>query len=535
MMKPAELLLALEIARSQRGTGTALDALMTALNLSVTDLHHLSHSLALHAGVRLLDADTHAKLHAATASLLPANDVVLVEDVEGSALLLMADPWDAVRVHQCQRRCGFAAEPVAATSAQLQAFREGFPERVLHPSVNQDAVSVVDAALAAAWHRGASDVHFECDRQGLTVKLRLDGVMTQFSRIESVQTAEEVISRIKVLSQLDITERRLPQDGRLRFSFSADELDLRVSIMPCVFGEDAVLRLLDKSNLRRAEGKVTLDTLGFDQHSAQTLRMLASLPHGMLLVTGPTGSGKTTTLYAALSEINTGSEKIITIEDPVEYELSGVLQIPVNEKKGLTFARGLRSILRHDPDRILIGEIRDAETAEIAVQSALTGHLVFTTVHANSLFDVIGRFRHFGLDMFGFVSSLNGIVVQRLMRRLCSNCQSDRPATSTEAHWLSRHGQDLANVPQARGCERCHGTGYRGRFVLAEVHLIQDHLRDRILAGAEVSELKSLVFGVQDQSRPELGKLMPLIEQAIQKVADRQTTIEELFRVVGQI
>jgi general secretion pathway protein E len=306
--------------------------------------------------------------------------------------------------------------------------------------------------------------------------------------------------------------------------------------MPSVFGEDAVLRLLDKSTLRSSNAQeVSLDALGFEPASASRLRHLARLPHGMLLVTGPTGSGKTTTVYAALSEINTGLEKIITIEDPVEYELPGVLQIPVNEKKGLTFARGLRSILRHDPDRILVGEIRDGETAEIAVQSALTGHLVFTTVHANSLFDVIGRFRHFGLDMFGFVSSLNGVVVQRLMRRLCTACSTRAAPSSSESTWWSRHeaafGVLPSTLPRAVGCAQCHGTGYRGRFVIAEVHILGDHLRDRILAGAEVTELKRLAFEADDGD----GTVRPLLQQAMARIAAAETSLEELFRVVGQV
>jgi general secretion pathway protein E len=405
---------------------------------------------------------------------------------------------------------------------------------VITTELRNGIVDFVDRALIAAWRTGASDVHFECDRQGLTVKHRLDGVMARFERLEGVQPAEEVISRLKVLAQLDITERRLPQDGRFRFSFEGRELDLRVSIMPSVFGEDAVLRLLDKSTLRSGED-VNLDALGFEPASAERLRHLASLPHGMLLVTGPTGSGKTTSVYAALSEINTGLEKIITIEDPVEYELPGVLQIPVNEKKGLTFAGGLRSILRHDPDRILVGEIRDAETAEIAVQSALTGHLVFTTVHANSLFDVIGRFRHFKLDMFGFVSSLNGVVVQRLMRQLCTACATTGEPTVAEARWWSRHestfGPLPGRLPRAVGCTNCHGTGYKGRFVIAEVHLIGDHLRDRILAGAEVTELKRLAFEADDGN----GTVRALLQQAMDRITRGQSSLEELFRVVGQV
>jgi len=388
-------------------------------------------------------------------------------------------------------------------------------------------VGFVDSAIHAGFQAGASDIHFECDRVGVTVKHRLDGVMTRFARLEGSTQAEEVISRIKVLGQLDITERRLPQDGRFRFELPDGRIDLRVSIMPSVFGEDAVLRLLDKAQLRSESATVSLHMLGFDEQSARVIRDLAQAPSGMMLVTGPTGSGKTTTVYAALSEINTGLEKIITIEDPVEYELTGVLQIPVNERKGLTFAKGLRSILRHDPDRILVGEIRDAETAEIAVQSALTGHAVFTTVHANSLTDIIGRFRHFGLDMFGFMSSLNGVVVQRLMRRLCTHCHEKRPTTERERVWLQRNGaSDQAEVSRAVGCAVCHGSGYKGRFVMSEVHVIDDAFRDHVTEGSPLSVLKDHAYA---------AGAVTLHQHAAQRVVAGLTTIEEVQRVVGGV
>jgi len=348
--------------------------------------------------------------------------------------------------------------------------------------------------------------------------------MTRFAQMEDPRRAEEVISRIKVLAQLDITERRVPQDGRFRFELEGATVDLRVSIMPSVFGEDAVLRLLDKAQLRSRETAATMDALGFDPEASQRIRDLAALPHGMLLVTGPTGSGKTTTVYAMLTEINTGLEKIITIEDPVEYELPGVLQIPVNERKGLTFAKGLRSILRHDPDRILVGEIRDAETAEIAVQSALTGHQVFTTVHANSIFDVTGRFRHFGLDMFGFMSSLNGVIVQRLVRRVCPACFARREATARERTWLHGLKLDAADVARAVGCDQCRASGYKGRAVLAEVHLIDDRFRDLVTTNAPVSMLREHVAQSGTKS---------LAMQAAHMVLTRSTTPEEIRRVVG--
>ena len=538
----ADVLRELAAAREQ-ACPSVLDALR--LRRPAWPWHDL---LPLHAGVTLL-ASLVQPNRMPVRRALPGG-AVAVRDAAGAVALAMSDPWDEQLVQQACSALGSPAEPVAATAAELATWRAQGDPPASAPPVSlatlseaipaltpggSPIVDFVDRALLAAWRTGASDVHFECDRQGLTAKHRLDGVMTRFERLEGVQPAEEVISRLKVLAQLDITERRLPQDGRFRFAFEGHEVDLRVSIMPSVFGEDAVLRLLDKSTLRRQGQEVTLDALGFEAASASRLRHLARLPHGMLLVTGPTGSGKTTTVYAALSEINTGLEKIITIEDPVEYELAGVLQIPVNEKKGLTFARGLRSILRHDPDRILVGEIRDAETAEIAVQSALTGHLVFTTVHANSLFDVIGRFRHFGLDMFGFVSSLNGVVVQRLMRRLCSACGTHGEVNADEARWWSRHAEALgaipSSLPRARGCAICHGTGYKSRFVIAEVHSVSDRFRDRILAGAEVTELKRLAFETEDGQ----GRLAPLMHQAVNRIAQGQTTLEELFRVVGQV
>ena len=391
-------------------------------------------------------------------------------------------------------------------------------------NTESSVVDFVNHAIHQACEQGASDVHFECDRGGVSVKLRRDGVMSPHSRQAGAQRAEEVISRIKVLAQLDITERRTPQDGRFRWQAAERSVDLRVSIMPSIHGEDAVLRLLDKSRLNTAGQAVSLPSLGFAPAESQRIRDLARLPHGMLLVTGPTGSGKTTTLYAVMSEFNDGLDKIVTIEDPVEYELAGVLQIPVNERKGLTFAKGLRSILRHDPDRILVGEIRDAETAEIAVQSALTGHQVYTTVHANSVFDVTGRFRHFGLDMFGFMSSLNGVVVQRLLRRLCPHCAGRREATAQESAWLEGQGVQLREVPQARGCVQCQGSGYRGRGVIAEVHMVDDALRDLVTGNAPLSLLRQHVLGSGVSTLAQLGARW---------VAEGSTTPDELRRVVG--
>lgn len=384
-------------------------------------------------------------------------------------------------------------------------------------------VAFVDEALLHAYTEGASDIHFEATRQGLQLKYRLDGVMRAGALLDGVQAAEETISRIKVLAQLDITERRRPQDGRIHWA--EKQLDLRVSIMPSLFGEDAVLRLLDKTQLRETHSAaLTLMGLGFESRYAKEIRQLASRPHGMLLVTGPTGSGKTTTVYAALSEVNTGLEKIITIEDPVEYELPGTLQIPVNEQKGLTFATGLRSILRHDPDKILVGEIRDAETAHIAVQSALTGHLVFTTVHANSLPDVLGRFQHFGMDPFGFASALNGVVVQRLLRRLCRSCVQTRALTQEEEQQVRQAAFAPHAAPKVMGCTHCGGTGYKGRFVVAEVHTLTAKLRDMIVQRASLGEMTALLSQEADRR---------LLAQAWGFVQSHQTSFEEVTRVIG--
>jgi general secretion pathway protein E len=384
-------------------------------------------------------------------------------------------------------------------------------------------VRFVDEAIEVAWLQGCSDIHFESHRTGLVLKFRQDGVMQAGGQLAGVQEAAEVISRIKVMAQLDITERRKPQDGRIHWAVRS--LDIRVSVMPSLFGEDVVLRLLDKSQLlRQSDEQLSLQSLGFVGRQMLTIRALASRPHGMLLITGPTGSGKTTTAYAALSEVNDGLEKIVTIEDPVEYELPGTLQIPVNEKKGLTFATGLRSILRHDPDKILVGEIRDAETAQIAIQSALTGHLVFTTVHANSLTDVLGRFQHLGIDPFALASALNGVIVQRLLRQLCKVCIDWRGLTFEEMEWTNAQGVTLDKVPCAVGCPECQGRGYAGRFVVAQVHVLDPALRDAIVTRQSISAIDALL---------KINNETDLKLQAISKVQEGKTTLSEIARVIG--
>ena len=357
-------------------------------------------------------------------------------------------------------------------------------------------VKLVNSTIYDALKFQASDIHLECDVASLVIKYRVDGVLVQAGQVQGLQMAEQIISRIKVMADLDIAERRIPQDGRFKVRVKGAEIDFRVSIMPNIFGEDAVLRLLDRRALTEAAQALRLESLGLNEDAIEQIRRLAAKPHGMLLVTGPTGSGKTTTLYAAITEINTGRDKIVTIEDPVEYRLPRVLQIPVNEKKGLTFARGLRSILRHDPDKIMIGEIRDDETAQIAVQAALTGHLVFTTVHANNVFDVVGRFLHMGVDAYSFTAALNGIVAQRLLRLNCAHCAVDASAeVLADAQQLRDSGLVLQQVQDwqfmaGKGCGHCRGTGYKGRKAVAEVLMLSDAMRELICTRAPLSQMK---------------------------------------------
>ena len=386
------------------------------------------------------------------------------------------------------------------------------------------AVKLVNSTLYDALKVGASDIHLESTAQGLAVKYRIDGVIDHATSVNGIEVAEQVISRIKVLAELDIAERRVPQDGSFRVESGGREIDLRVSIMPSIHGEDAVIRVLDKRAMIEAYGSLTLEALGFDADSLVQLRTLAEEAYGMLLVTGPTGSGKTTTLYAALTEIHNGRDKIITIEDPVEYQLPGILQIPVNEKKGLSFAKGLRSILRHDPDKIMVGEIRDKETAEIAVQSALTGHLVLTTVHANNVFDVFGRFTHMGIDPYAFVSALNGIWAQRLIRTNCPHCaQAVEPSDAALArvHLRREDVQDF-QFKQGAGCGDCHGTGYKGRRAIAEILILNDEIRELVIEKRPIRQIKEAARANGTRS---------LREAALELVKRGETTLDEIKRV----
>lgn len=394
-------------------------------------------------------------------------------------------------------------------------------------SINEDSnpiIKFINSTLYDALKVGASDIHLECSNSGLSVKYRIDGVMSGIGGLQGLESADQAISRVKVMAQLDIAERRTPQDGRFKVIVQGRDVDFRVSIMPSVFGEDAVLRVLDRKALSEEAQGLSLHVLGFDEKIIKQFRRLALEPYGMVLVTGPTGSGKTTSLYAAISEVNTGHDKIITIEDPVEYQLPGVLQIPVNEKKGLTFAKGLRSILRHDPDKIMVGEIRDSETAQIAVQAALTGHLVFTTVHANNVLDVIGRFMHMGVDPYNFVSAMNGIMAQRLIRSICPHCAEDfQPDDQLLVDsGISKEMALGMKFKDAKGCGHCRGTGYRGRKAVAELLILNDELREMIVAREPIRKLKEAA---------KRSGMRTIREAAIEAVGNGLTTLQEINRV----
>jgi type IV pilus assembly protein PilB len=397
-------------------------------------------------------------------------------------------------------------------------------DRLTRDSETSPVIRLVNTVIFTALERRASDIHIETQDNEVLIKYRIDGVLHRAMQPISKEFHSAIISRIKVVSELDIAERRVPQDGRFRVKYKNRYIDFRVSIMPSIHGEDAVLRILDKESMSEKFHNLTLDVVGFAESELKKFRRYIWEPYGMVLVTGPTGSGKTTTLYAALNEIRTEEDKIVTIEDPVEYQLRGITQIPVNEKKGLTFARGLRSILRHDPDKIMVGEIRDNETAQIAIQSALTGHLVFTTVHANNVVDVIGRFLNMGVEPYNFVSSLNCILAQRLVRVICFNCKTEvrYPRTVLEEAGLNPDME--ANTPfyEGVGCIECAGTGFRGRTAISELLDMTDRIRELILAKRPTSEIR--------RASKEEG-LTSLREAAVMKAKAGVTTLKEINKV----
>ena len=411
---------------------------------------------------------------------------------------------------------------------QLVAEDEDGEETVTIDSITQQETSpiikLVDSIVFNAIQRRASDIHIETRDNEVVVKYRIDGVL--YEALEPIDKRHHatIISRIKIMSELDIAEKRVPQDGRFKLRITGRTIDFRVSVVPTAHGEDSVIRILDKESMSKEFKNLRLDILGFDEGMLNRFRKFIKEPYGMVLVTGPTGSGKTTTLYASLSEIQSSEDKIITIEDPVEYQLRGITQIPVNEKKGLTFARGLRSILRHDPDKIMVGEIRDEETAQIAVQSALTGHLVFTTVHANNVVDVLGRFLNMKVDLYNFVSALNCVLAQRLVRKICAHCKRETKYNDT---YLVDSGLDPADYRnktffEGAGCIECNGTGFHGRAAISELLDLSDRIRGMILDRRPASEIK--------KAAKEEGMTF-LRESALLKVSKGETTLREINKV----
>ena len=477
-----------------------------------------------------------------------------VEATDGNLIVAIADPSQFFVVDELSVRLGRNVIVKVATQEQiddilkkseqsqrvLEEVTEGFRLDVVREVEDEDGtisvekltrdtegspvIRLVDSTLFNALERRASDIHIETSDNEVTVKYRIDGVLLHAMPPLAKEWHAAIISRIKVMSELDISERRVPQDGRFRVRYKNRPIDFRVSIMPSIHGEDAVLRILDKESLSEKFRQLDLNVIGFPEQELVRFRRYIREPYGMILVTGPTGSGKTTTLYAAVSEIKSDEDKIITIEDPVEYQIRGVTQIQVNEKKGLTFARGLRSILRHDPDKIMVGEIRDLETAQIAIQSALTGHLVFTTVHANNVVDVIGRFLNMGVEAYNFVSALNCILAQRLVRVICENCRKQvrYPASMLEESGLVLKEWKDAAFSEGTGCIECHGTGFRGRTAICELLDLSDHIRQMIVEKRPTSEIK---HAARDEG-------MVFLRQAgLDKVRAGVTTLRELNKV----
>jgi type IV pilus assembly protein PilB len=430
------------------------------------------------------------------------------------------------RTEQSQRVLDQATEAFTLTVVEDDEEQDSSltADSLTRESAVSPVVRLVDTVIFTALERRASDIHIEARDIEVAVKYRIDGVLVQAMLPISKDWLSTIISRIKVMSELDIAERRVPQDGRFRVRYKGRFVDFRVSIMPSIHGEDAVLRVLDKETLSEKFHNLSLEVVGFSEEDMRKFRRYIREPYGMVLVTGPTGSGKTTTLYAAINEIKSDEDKIITIEDPVEYQVRGITQIPVNEKKGLTFARGLRSILRHDPDKIMVGEIRDNETAQIAIQSALTGHLVFTTVHANNVTDVIGRFINMGVEPYNFVSALNCILAQRLVRVVCVHCKK---AVRYSPDVLSASGLDpdvwgQVQFVEGVGCLECSGTGFRGRSAISELLDLSDHIREMIISRRPTSEIKRVAR--------EEGMTF-LRDSALSKVREGLTTLKEINKV----
>ncbi len=471
---------------------------------------------------------------------------------EGRMTVVMADPTDVRRIDEMEMLLGLPVEVKVGVASGIDEIlqKSESSQRVLDEAtedfriqlVQEDGessevltldtitsdqspiIKLVDSTLFNAIQRRASDIHFETGDTEVLIKYRIDGALYQAMEAIDKRHHQTIISRIKVMAELDISEKRVPQDGRFKLRLTGRTIDFRVSILPTVHGEDCVIRVLDKESMNKEFKTLSLDVLGLDEDTKRKLRKASMEPYGMVLVTGPTGSGKTTTLYACLNEIQSPEDKIITIEDPVEYQLSGITQIPVNEKKGLTFARGLRSILRHDPDKIMVGEIRDEETAQIAIQSALTGHLVFTTVHANNVVDVLGRFLNMNVDLYNFVSALNCILAQRLIRKICEHCK--RPIKVSpellEQSALDANTYEEMTFYEGAGCIECNGAGYHGRLAVSELLYLSDPIRELILTKRPAAEIR--------RAAKEEGMSF-LRESALEKVFQGVTTLREINKV----
>ena len=536
--------------------GVSADLGATLLGEGALSEEQLARALAIQFGLPfdpLLDFRVEPSFYERmSVKLMQRHPFVPIAEAQGRLRVAVPDPQDLLGLDELELLLGRELELVVSPKSAIltalersegssQALREleaeyrsvlvkedERGEEILtldHASEDQSpAVKLLDSILLSAMQRRASDIHVEAADRSTRVKFRVDGILVPAMEPLDIRLHAPLVSRLKVMSDLDIAERRVPQDGSFRMRLERKTVDFRVSILPSVFGESVVIRILDREAISTGVSTLRLDRLGFNEEDLKRFRRAITKPYGMVLVTGPTGSGKTTTLYAAITEMNIKEDKLITIEDPVEYQFPGVVQIPVNEKKGLTFARGLRSILRHDPDKIMVGEIRDSETAQIAIQSALTGHLVLTTVHANNVFDVIGRFASMGIDAYNFLAALNCVLAQRLVRMSCQSCRVPVPLDKTlaEESGLDYEEYKDAHFYQGKGCQECHGTGYRGRKCITEFLDLTDEIKEMILSERPLSEIRY---------RAVTGGMITLRQSALRKVLDGGTTLREINRV----
>lgn len=517
---------------------------------------NLAQSLAMQYGLKYYPLDAfhipHHFLKSISVELMHRYPFIPYEEKDGALIIIVADPSDIMAIDELELILGREIEiGVSSKTRILDALKRSEssgqvlkriesdfkPELIKETEDGEDVISLeklsrdtspviklVDSILLNALQKRASDIHIEPTEKDAAVKYRIDGVLYPAMEPLDIKFHAPLISRIKVMSELDITEKRIPQDGRFKIRLENKKIDFRVSILPSIFGEAVVIRILDKEYITQEINELRLERLGFNDNDLKRFRRAICEPYGMALVTGPTGSGKTTTLYAAITEINNNEDKIVTIEDPVEYQLKGIVQIPVNEKKGLTFARGLRSILRHDPDKIMVGEIRDSETAQIAIQSALTGHLVFTTVHANNVFDVIGRFVNMGIEPYNFVSALNCILAQRLVRTLCPLCKEPVKLTKAiaEESAIDIKAHKNPTIYQNKGCPECNGTGFKGRKAITEFLHLSDKIKEMILEKRPSSEIRKQAIA---------EGMTTLRQAAIEKVIKGEATLKEINRV----